>query len=170
MIKFDSESELQQFIIDNREGINKKSFFDFSDKLTREIGLSGYGRVDLIDYKINGTHLHIDIIELKNVRSSYSELAQLCRYVSGVKLSLENDFESLTVNGYLVAPEFDDHSDFPYFYNNTDEDIYLVQIELDPLTGVDFSIVEKDFFNRSSMLTFETIQKTINHKTGLIDA
>jgi len=168
MIKFANEIELQQFIIDNREVINKKSFFNFKSNLTSEITLDGYGRVDLIDYTITNNSIHINIYELKNVKSSFTELSQLCRYVSGISIDFKSDFENVTVNGYLVSPEFDCMSDFLALYNNTNSNIKMVQIILNPLTGVDFLEIEKDQKKEASTINFKAVEKAINYKSKLV--
>jgi len=159
MIRFETEKSLQEFLLANYEKIDG---LDFDEFIASEVNIGNYGRVDLMSW---GFHCHnvkereitlnISLYELKNYKSSYKELSQLCRYMTGLR-ELSNDIDGkeikIDINGYLVCPDIDLNDDFTLLYNFLKENIYICTFDMDPLDGIQFIYERKQYTMKEQKL------------------
>ena len=173
MLKFNTEEDLKQFLLENKEEID--GLF-FCDNLTSEVTLGSYGRVDLLSWEssIEGEKLLIDInvYELKNVIPGYKELGQLCRYVSFFnsikeKYSHRKDI-IINIEGFLVTPLMERSSDFSFLYNQCVDNVTIIEFNINPLTGIEFNVISKTFYY-DGVKNDLTIPEVITQLSGVIE-
>lgn len=157
MIKFESEAEFEDFVIDN---ITEKKILDGlgitfkgnKKKLYQQYTLGSYGRTDLVivdfqDEKILG----FNIIELKNVKINTHALFQISRYVNGFQQLVRDDdriSNDVYIKGYLLGPGYED-DDWCYIYVLLNENINITTFSLDINTGVKFTQINK-YLNKNT--------------------
>lgn len=157
MIKFESEAEFEDFVIDNItegkiiDGLGI-TFKGNRKKLYQQYTLGSYGRTDLVivdfqDSKVLG----FNIIELKNVKINTHAIFQICRYVKGFEQMIRDDDRlpnDAYVKGYLLGPGYE-NDDWHYVYCLLGEKINMSTFSLNINTGVEFERIDK-YMNRET--------------------
>jgi hypothetical protein len=147
-IVFESEQELEDYICEHlEEGLNPISDSNI-DWYGRQVEIKPYGVIDLmtVSYEPNGLHVSIEIIELKKEVITIKAIAQLARYIRGIKHYYEINEQpfSLDIRGVLVAPRFEISDDTVYLSNIVNGiDCYTIDYELD--SGISFCYCGKNW-------------------------
>lgn len=140
-ILFESEAELEKFIHEKfiEEGI---CCIDGTSPqyLERQFQVGTYGVCDLVAvsvYPVNETkkHLEITVYELKKEKITADAFAQVSRYATAIRGSIEqiDEFASVSITCALVATEIDESC---FILNETEFQYY--KPFFDPASGVSF--------------------------------
>jgi len=118
-----SEKELEDWILekvktfDGIEELESKGLvFDPDAKIFSQVSIDGYGIADLIEIQSSFEGVFIRVIELKVVEANIDEIAQLTRYMVGLKRYVKRLHRgySVFISGTLIAPSFSEKGDFVY--------------------------------------------------------
>ncbi len=89
IVNFDSESELEEFLLDNPEYLY--DMVGGAGGVRSQIDISPYGVMDLMHYAVDeNLNQTLTIIEIKNRRLEAKDYFQLKRYMKGVSRYLED--------------------------------------------------------------------------------
>jgi len=104
MPKFDSEAELESFLLENRDRFLEKEYKGYT--WANQVELGRYGRADIVGYKKLKNKVKIVVVELKKGEISESTLIQACRYAKGIDRVNKEDLEldiSVAIMGSCVS-------------------------------------------------------------------
>lgn len=146
-LKFDSEKELEDYLIENWDAI---PIFSQYPKKTRQFNLGAYGIIDILCasevHEIdNKKCLSLNVIELKNEPLSAKHMGQVGRYVTGLrrhicKVNKELKLAHVAISATLITTCGGD-DDIVYFLdkNNFLKDrLDWYTFDLDPYSGLVF--------------------------------
>lgn len=137
-IVFDSEAELEEYI-HNKFKETGVVCIDGSepDFLERQFNCGTYGIADLVSFDIRDyisyKEVDVTVYELKKEKITSDAFAQVSRYATGIRQTLEKMDIEVTVTCALVGTEIDDSC---YILNQSDFLFYAPYFNLE--SGVDF--------------------------------
>jgi hypothetical protein len=140
-IVFESEKELEDYICENLDQEYNPINGDHVNWYGRQIDLGAYGILDVmtVSFEPEG-YLDISIIELKKELVTIKAIAQVSRYIRGIRHYFEShaDDVSISVHGYVVAPNLDLSDDTVFLLNQLSEDISIYTMNFDLDKGTEF--------------------------------
>ena len=156
-IPFPSESAIEDFIYKKivTERFCPVSSMDI-DYILRQPRLGAYGIADLIKIVLTRnpyeTTLDIVVMELKNEPLKPRDLAQLTRYMSGVKHMVSSYCSrmniGLAISGELVGTGFEE--DFVYILEHLTDDIDCYTLNITIEEGLDVNLLESGWYKTAS--------------------
>ena len=159
VIKFESESELEKFILENGSYFEEHLELG-SGEFFSQVKIGGYGRVDIvhIDNSCSGA-IYLTVVELKNERLKSADMAQLCRYMKCFEALFCPDNERpVEVYGILIGPKtFPDNSDNCFLFERV-ENARCMQFSL----GVDgIDLEEMGSYIRKDAPIYDDLKKVL---------
>lgn len=131
-------------------------------RIYRQFNLGRYGIVDLLSVDIEmifGCTIEIKCVELKKEKMKLAHIAQLGRYMTGIK-SMTSKVQQkygrkirLAVTGTLIVPEVETNSDIVFLTNHLSESIEILTYNFSLEDGLVFEDLGKEWFLKEASLS-----------------
>ena len=149
--RFESEQEMEEFIVSDLEGslhggelkLNFPKKINNSSIILNQVGLDSYGIADIVilspEYNSQRalSSLSVQLIELKNRALEPRDIEQIGRYFKGLKVFFEEFYSNIEISITPLLIGIGEHkiTFSSYFITN----LYIAEIEFSPIDGISLS-------------------------------